>query len=115
MEQTLLYIGCKRMITALDASSGSVVWEHKLPGVFGTYLTLMVQGGVLYASRQGVVYAIDALTGEPLWQSAVAGGKNVPMMMATSSGASADMQQQLAHKQQFDVTVAQGAQGGVGA
>jgi len=115
MASGLLYVGVKRLITALDRASGQVVWEHKLPGVFGSYLTLLVDDGVLYASRQGVVYALDAQTGDPLWQSAVQGGKNVPMMMATSSGASADMQQQLLHKQQFDVTVAQGAQGGVGA
>ncbi len=113
---TLIYVGAKRNITALDAASGEVVWELKLPGAFGTYLTLMVEDGVLYAARQGVMYAINALSGEPLWQSEIKGAKNTPMMIATSRGGSTSVQQQQQfHKKQFDTAVAQGAAGGAGA
>jgi outer membrane protein assembly factor BamB len=58
-------------VTALDASTGAVLWDRLLPG--GTYdggvhSSPVVSGETLFVgANNGFLYALDRLTGQPLW------------------------------------------------
>lgn len=67
----LLFIGSGRTVAALDRLTGRTVWRIKLPRLFGSPLTLMTQGGELYAGRGGYVYCIEQRTGTILWERGV--------------------------------------------
>jgi alcohol dehydrogenase (cytochrome c) len=58
-------------IRALDASNGSLVWEHRRPprlvdaGKMGGLLSTTT--GLVFGGDQNTFFALDARTGEPLW------------------------------------------------
>ena len=61
--------------TAVDAASGNVLWQHKLPSMdFGA---ATVANDVVFTSDYaGTVYAFDTQTGKTLWSQKTAAGIN---------------------------------------
>ncbi|WP_068397585.1 outer membrane protein assembly factor BamB family protein [Kribbia dieselivorans] len=59
-------------VTALDARTGAVIWDRKLPGKLdmgGVHSSPAVAGESLFVgSNNGNFYALDKRTGQPLWQ-----------------------------------------------
>src|SRR6476620_4567145 len=59
-------------VRALDAVTGTTIWEYKRPGNGGRSKTLGIfQDLILYAAPDSYVVGIDARTGEMRWQSKV--------------------------------------------
>ena len=59
-------------VRALDAATGTTIWEYKRPGGGGRSKTLAIyQDLILYAAPDSYVVGIDARTGEMRWQSKV--------------------------------------------
>ena len=59
-------------VRALDAATGTTIWEYKRPGNGGRSKTLGIfQDVILYAAPDSYVVGIDARTGEMRWQSKV--------------------------------------------
>jgi outer membrane protein assembly factor BamB len=60
-------------VYALDAGSGQKLWHSK----FAQYASLTVASGVVFASNEDGIAALNASTGAVLWQAPVAGGINM--------------------------------------
>jgi outer membrane protein assembly factor BamB len=82
----LVYIGSKRSIFALDVESGQEVWRTRLPRLWGSQVTLMVDGDSLFAGRGSYIYRLDRWTGQILWEHAVAESPTYLAMIATAGG-----------------------------
>ena len=67
----VMYLPQGRYLYAMDMATGQAVWENgsvATPSGFPISSPPVVAGDVVYfASQEGVVYAIDAMTGEELW------------------------------------------------
>ncbi len=62
-------------IVAVDAATGAVKWDQKLPGpAFGA--VTVVNDLVFATTFEGVVYAFDAATGNLVWQKQLPAGTN---------------------------------------
>ena len=69
------------IVQALDAATGDLIWEHRrrLPSDLGDYLpvsdinrNLAIHGGLIIdTSADDYVYALDARTGEQVWETQV--------------------------------------------
>jgi outer membrane protein assembly factor BamB len=59
-------------VTALDAQTGSVVWNRQLPGRLdfgGVHSSPAISGDTVYVgSNNGAAYALDRTTGEVVWE-----------------------------------------------
>ena len=61
---------------ALDPGSGSELWRTKLKS--GVFVTLAVQGDVVFAAAGGELFCLDAATGSIRWHNRLKGlGTNV--------------------------------------
>ena len=69
-------------VTALDATTGAMIWQSLMPGLVETVPA--VADGVVYgASNDGVAFGLDAATGASLWQVPI---KGVPYGAAVTGG-----------------------------
>jgi outer membrane protein assembly factor BamB len=58
--------GSQGGVVALDSQTGAILWERRVGwSVHGT--PAAVDGVVVFGSAEGVVHAVDAATGTPLW------------------------------------------------
>ncbi|GAB4518773.1 MAG: hypothetical protein Tsb0013_22840 [Phycisphaerales bacterium] len=79
--QNLVYVSGKKDVRAIDPRNGSVVWEQRLDGFWGGYITLCLHEDALLVACRGDLYAFDARTGARLWKSSVLTGKSGPTML----------------------------------
>ena len=63
------------IVRALDAVSGKLAWEYHSPkrGPFGHSGLLATEGGVLFGSSGGVLFALDSQTGAEMWRTTLGG------------------------------------------
>jgi outer membrane protein assembly factor BamB len=96
--EELVYIGSKRTVFALDAESGNEVWRVRLPRLWGSQVTLLVDGDSLLVARGSYIYRLDRWTGEILWEHAILESPTYLLTIATARGQSPgdDAQQQAA-------------------
>jgi outer membrane protein assembly factor BamB len=66
---------CTGMCTAIDAATGNVLWQNKLPSMdFGA---ATVANDVVFTSTYaGTIYAFDTQTGKTLWTATAPAGIN---------------------------------------
>ena len=68
----LIFTGFNRRVAALNKRTGNIVWEQKL--LKGqSYVTLLLDGGILIVAVDGYMYGLEALTGKQLWYNEMAG------------------------------------------
>ena len=71
---SLVFVGTRDVVLALDEQSGEVVWRQSIPGhVAGGILTLHWDGAVLLAATGGEVSRLDPRTGDLLWHNKLSG------------------------------------------
>jgi outer membrane protein assembly factor BamB len=72
----VLYVAGADLVYALDASTGALIWKQDAGG---SNAGLSVANGVVYggSSRVSNFYALDAGTGEPLWEYALPDGDSL--------------------------------------
>jgi outer membrane protein assembly factor BamB len=72
-----LYIGAGNHVAALDRSTGAMLWTTTLRQTFfkagHDFVTLLVDGAVIYAHSWGRLYALDRATGRLLWENPLQG------------------------------------------
>ena len=68
---SLLYIGLKGSVAAVDRSTGDTVWASHLKG--GDFVTVTLDRGELYAATKGRLYRLDPATGAVLWRNELPG------------------------------------------
>ena len=71
MESSLMFIGIKGTVVALNKSDGSEVWRTKLAG--SDFVNVVVDDGAIYASAQGEVFCLSAVSGEIRWHNPLKG------------------------------------------
>jgi len=68
----LIFTGFNRRVAALDKRTGQIIWTQKLPKG-QSYVTLLLDGGVLIAAVDGYMYGLEELTGRQIWFNEMAG------------------------------------------
>ncbi len=67
-----IHVGTSKSLNALDSLTGEILWLYRPVGDDPVYSTFAVDGSDIYmGTAQGHVYALDSVTGEPIWQSSV--------------------------------------------
>ena len=69
--RTLIFVGIKSSVVALDVRTGEEVWRSKLKG--SEFVTVLWDGESLVAANAGEVFALDAETGMVLWNNKLKG------------------------------------------
>lgn len=82
----LIYVSGTSRVCAIDAETGAVVWEARLPiGFFGPqFTTLLVEGDALYVSNRQRLVRLDRWTGAIVWESRKVNGFLGAMATANS-------------------------------
>ena len=81
----LVFVGLNSRVSALERSSGEIVWEWQSPKPKGGCITMLVEKGRIYVSVSGYLYGLDALTGEQLWFNPLKGYGTGVASLATGS------------------------------
>src|SRR5690348_13510939 len=72
MAQTsMVFIGIKGTVVALDRATGQEVWRSKLKG--SGFVNVVLDGGELYATTQGEVFRLDPASGAVCWNNTLTG------------------------------------------
>lgn len=69
-KRSLLFVGIKSFVIAVDRASGAEVWRTQLPAKYRSsamLLSVLYDGDGLFASVAGEVFALNPKTGELLW------------------------------------------------
>jgi len=76
MSSNTLYVGVKAHVIAIDKDTGATLWQTKLKGGLTSgerFVSLLVQGGRVYANTYGEVFCLDPETGAILWKNGLDG------------------------------------------
>ena len=68
---SLIYVGIKNSVVALDAATGAELWRAKLKG--SDFVTVLFDGQSLVAANAGEVFALDPQNGAVLWHNNMKG------------------------------------------
>ena len=68
----LVFVGFNRRVAALNRRTGEIVWEWKASNG-ASYVSLLLDGGMLVVSVSGYMYGLDAATGRQLWYNPMKG------------------------------------------
>ena len=83
----VVYFGCGVSVCAVNAATGALLWQSTYTGesVFAVAVgeNQVVFGSVDPITRQGLVYALDAGTGNLLWSTFVANSQNGDVIFST--------------------------------
>lgn len=87
--KTLIFVGIKSSILALDESSGAEVWRTKLKG--SDFVTVLWDGEALLAANGGEVFRVDPQSGALIWHNELKGlGRGVVSLGSTRAPNSAN-------------------------
>jgi outer membrane protein assembly factor BamB len=68
---SLIYVGIKNCVVALDAATGAELWRVKLKGQ--DFVTVLFDGQSLIAANAGEVFGLDPQDGGMLWHNNMKG------------------------------------------
>jgi outer membrane protein assembly factor BamB len=68
---SLVFIGIKGTVVALDRATGQRVWATHLKG--SDFVNVVLEDGALLASCYGEIFCLAPLTGEALWHNPLKG------------------------------------------
>ncbi|HEV7991920.1 MAG TPA: PQQ-binding-like beta-propeller repeat protein [Gemmatimonadaceae bacterium] len=68
---SLLYVGIKNSVVALDIATGMELWRTKLKG--HDFVNVLFDGVSLVASNAGELFGLDPTTGAVLWHNTMKG------------------------------------------
>jgi outer membrane protein assembly factor BamB len=69
----ILLLGLKKRVAAIERASGRILWETKLKGGQGDFVTLLCDGPWIYAAAGGHLHCLHFHTGEVLWTNNLPG------------------------------------------
>jgi outer membrane protein assembly factor BamB len=72
--RTLIFVGIKSSVVALDARTGDEVWRAKLKGGMTTdFVTVLWDGEFLVAATYGELFGLDPRDGTVTWHNKMKG------------------------------------------
>lgn len=83
---TVVHIGIKGTVLALNRATGAIVWETNLKG--SDFVNLVLDGGDLLASTRGEVFCLNPANGRLRWNNPLRGYGWGLASFATSDAAS---------------------------
>ena len=89
--QDLLFIGTHGHVRAVSKRTGRKQWETSLPGTGYTIVSLLYAEPVLYAASRGLLFALDPLDGEIVWQNRLKGMGHDHIVLATTSASTSTL------------------------
>lgn len=96
MTSSLIYLGIKGTVIALDRRTGAAIWRTPLKG--GQFVNVVLDGDLIFATARGEIFCLDAMTGQILWNNPLTGmGWGLVTLAGTSI---APMAQQFANDAQ---------------
>lgn len=84
--QSLIFVGIKDSVVALDEHTGAEVWRAELRS--SDYVTVFWDGEALLAANAGEVWRLDPARGEVLWHNELKGMGRGLVSLASSRSAS---------------------------
>lgn len=69
--RTIVFVGIKHSVVALDMRTGEEIWRTKLKG--SDFVTVLWDGQGLVAANSGEVFALDPESGAVLWHNPLKG------------------------------------------
>ena len=114
MSSSIVYVGVKTQVSAIDQIHGTTLWQTKLKSgaVSGDgFVTLLVENDRVYAHTYGELYCLDAVTGALLWNNPLE-GLGYGMVSLATHGSSSSASPAGAHHRQNQKTNAIAASAG---
>ena len=68
---SMVFIGIRGTVLALDRATGQEVWRSKLKG--SAFVNVVLDGSDLYATTQGEVFGLDPASGAIRWNNKLPG------------------------------------------
>jgi outer membrane protein assembly factor BamB len=81
---SVLYIGIKGAVLALDRATGAEVWISELKG--SDFVNVAIVDGDVYAATKGELFCLDAATGATRWHNPLRGYGWGLISIATAGG-----------------------------
>lgn len=82
----ILFIGSSGYVKAVDRHTGEDLWQTSLPGTGYKTVTVLADGGWVYAGSKGYVFGLEATTGRIVWTNEMSGLGYEDMSLALQSG-----------------------------
>lgn len=80
---TLLFVGIKGSLVALDAATGEEAWRRELVGA--DFVSVLFDGTAVYATSRGEVWCFDPTTGRFRWHNELKGlGRNLVSLASSA-------------------------------
>jgi len=78
MQTDVLIIGCNGYVSAINTSTGEELWRTKLWSGFlggsrGSDVSVLIDGGKIYAGCYGRIFGLNAADGAILWSNELKG------------------------------------------
>jgi outer membrane protein assembly factor BamB len=106
--QTLIFVGIKHSVVALDERTGAEVWQTELRS--GDYVTILWDGEALIAANSGEIWRLDPRRGHVLWHSEMKGfGRGLVSLASTRRAMAVSDADLAAEKQRRDAAAAAAA------
>ncbi|MDB6072859.1 MAG: hypothetical protein JWO89_499 [Verrucomicrobiaceae bacterium] len=81
----LVYVGFHKRVAALNRKTGEIVWQWQASSG-SSYLTLLVDGGMVIVSVDGYMYGLEASSGRELWFNSMKGFGTGVASLASANG-----------------------------
>ena len=100
---SLLFIGMKGTVLALNRATGAEVWRTHLKS--SDFVHVVLDNGELFAATKGELFALDPASGQIRWQNPLEGmGRGLVSIGSSSSGITV-VQQKRKNDETADATV----------
>ena len=105
--QTLIFVGVKDTVVALDDRTGAEVWRCELAG--SDFVTVLWDGEALVAANRGEVFRLDPRSGSVVWRNELRGLGRGMISLASARGGQSSGGTEVAAAQQKKVQNARAA------
>ena len=107
-QSSVVFIGIRGNVLALDRTTGQEVWRTKLKGSF---VNVVLEDGDLYAATAGELFCLDPASGQVRWHNQLTGMGRGLITIASPGGQQAVVMRE---KQQQDEAAAAGGAAAAG-
>ena len=85
---SLVYVGIRNSVVAIDRASGEVAWSAKLKGSTASFVNVIRDAEGLLATCGGEIFCLDPRSGTVLWHNPLKGYGTGLTTVVTDAGAS---------------------------
>ena len=86
MQSSVVFLGVKGSVIALDRKTGQQLWAVKLKG--SDFVNVLLDGDLVLATTKGEAFCLNAKSGELMWNNSLPGMGMGLITIATSNGSS---------------------------